>query len=361
MKRICVLLSLFMVFSLALTGCTGRGQVPVPEPETTAAAAPSQAETEPESAAGAAEETTAAGLRDADQAAAGMPETETAADETAAEGTDAAEETEGEQPFSGAGVAEKSDDFGAMTEEVPEAMPEEEEIELDEGLPEDGGAVSETDEDGYPIPDRKLIAIDPGHQAHANSGQEPVGPGSSKTKAKVSSGTAGDYTGASEYQLNLDVALKLKAELLSRGYDVLMIRESNDVDISNVERATMANDAHADAFIRIHADGSEDHSSHGCFTICQTSSNPYNADIYPECNALAESVLEGLVASTGAYNRGVMRSDTYSGINWSKVPVTIVEMGFMSNKEEDELMQTEDYQNKIARGLADGIDIYFRR
>ena len=205
-----------------------------------------------------------------------------------------------------------------------------------------------------------IIAIDAGHQARGNKEKEPLGPGSEELKAKVSSGTRGVATGIYEYELNLTIAQALKAELEARGYTIVMIRDSHDVDISNKERAETANTSGAEIFLRIHANGSENSSVHGTLTICNTASSPYNPEIHDESLRLAQEALTHMVELMGSKDRGVWETDTMSGINWCTIPVTIIEMGYMSNEDEDRLMQEPDYQNRIVQGIADGVDAYFQ-
>lgn len=206
----------------------------------------------------------------------------------------------------------------------------------------------------------KKIAIDPGHQGKGNSEQEPIGPGASQTKAKVASGTSGRTTGIPEYQLNLDVSLKLRDELIARGYEVYMIRETNDVNISNAERAQAAAESGADILVRIHANGSENSSVAGALTMAPSTANAYLDDeLVGQCQKLSQAVIASFCEATGANNQGVYQTDEMSGLNWCTIPATIVEMGYMTNPEEDTKMQTEEYQNSMVQGIANGIDQYF--
>ncbi len=204
-----------------------------------------------------------------------------------------------------------------------------------------------------------VIMIDPGHQLEGDSETEPNGPDSTEMKARVTSGTVGVETGVYEYELNLEIALMLRDELEARGYTVLLTREVHDVNISNMERALMANEAGADITVRIHANSHEDSSADGAEALAPSTSNPYCSDIAEQSQELSSCVLNAYCEATGMDNRKVKINDTMTGINWCEMPVTILELGFMSNPTDDTNMQDDAYQQKMVSGIADGIDEYF--
>ena len=207
-------------------------------------------------------------------------------------------------------------------------------------------------------PNNIVIVIDPGHQLRGDNNKEPNGPGSTTMKARVTSGTTGVATGVAEYILNLDISLKLKAELENRGYVVHMTRSTHDVNISNKERAEYANSVNADIAVRIHANGAGP-SVRGAETLAPSAGNPYVSHLSKASISLSRCVINAYCAATGFSNRGVKTNDTMTGINWSSVPVTIIELGFMSNAEEDRAMQDAIMQNNMVQGIANGIDAYF--
>lgn len=200
------------------------------------------------------------------------------------------------------------------------------------------------------------IGIDPGHQAHANREQEPIAPNSKKTKDKVASGTQGVKTRVPEYQVNLDVSLKLRDALEALGCEVYMTRETNDVDISNLERAQMMNELGVDLVLRIHCNGSEKKSDQGIgLYVTKT------GDIAASSLAAAEAMMPELITATGAHDHGIHKRDTYTGQNWSTVPCVMVEMGYMSNPDEDVKLNDPEYQDQLVQGMVDGICAYFDR
>ena len=236
-----------------------------------------------------------------------------------------------------------------ISTEMPEEAGEGEQPEGDTG---DAGPAEQTS--------GKIVVIDPGHQGHGDSGQEPIGPGASETKPRVSSGTSGSVSGLDEYELNLIVSLQLRDELQSRGYTVYMTRETHDVSMSNKERADYAASVGGDVFVRIHANGSEDSSVSGALTMAPSDGNPFlSSDLITQSQALSQCVIDSYVAATGFNNQGVYMTDDMSGINWCSMPVTIVEMGYMSSPSDDAAMADPSMQVNMVDGIANGIDQYF--
>ena len=204
-----------------------------------------------------------------------------------------------------------------------------------------------------------LIFIDPGHQAKGDPNPEPIGPGSPYQKARVSSGTEGIATKKPEYILNLEASIVLKHILEDKGYTVMMSRETHDVNISNSERAIMANEKNADLAIRIHADSLDNSSKTGASILIPEEGGKYTAPIFEESNDCAGFIKTNM-QNAGIGLNGIFQRGDLTGFNWSKVPVVLIEMGFMSNYNEDQMMSNPDYQEKLMQSVADGVEEYFK-
>lgn len=181
---------------------------------------------------------------------------------------------------------------------------------------------------GVDDPGAYTVVIDPGHGG-------------------TSSGAV--YEGIYEKDITLPVSLKVADLLIARGYNVLMTRW-DDSSRTLTERSDFANAAKADVFVSIHANALSDFSFQGIMTFHHP-----NSIIGPQ---LAGYIQSAVLATTGGIDRGV-RTENYAVLRQTTMPAALIEIGFMSNHEELMLMLDDSYQNRIAQGIAQGIENYF--
>ncbi len=206
---------------------------------------------------------------------------------------------------------------------------------------------------------KHVVAIDPGQQQAAMTEKEPIGPGASDTVDKMSYGATSTTTQKREYEWTLLLSEKIKTELETRGYQVIMTRETSDVRISNAERAQAVNETDAEIYISIQADAAGNTSAKGIYTQIASKDNSYVKGLYKDSKALATAIQTRLISETGANDRGIKEEDNIPAINYCSVPTAVLQLGFMSNVEEDANLWTEEYQEKLVKAICDGIDAYF--
>lgn len=200
------------------------------------------------------------------------------------------------------------------------------------------------------------IGVNPGHQSKSDYRLDPIAPGSKKKRAKVSSGAAGVSTRRPEYKVNLEIALILRDLLEAQGAKVVMSRTTNNVNISNLNRAKLFNKAKVDLALQLHCNSSRQRGTSG-IVLYVGKGLSHSA----ESKRAAKTMLKAMVDKTKAKKRGVKTSSAYIGLNWSTQPSILVEMGYMSNAKEDKKLSTPGYQYKLAEGMAEGIALHFER
>ena len=174
-------------------------------------------------------------------------------------------------------------------------------------------------------------------------------------KVFIDAGHGGTDPGALGYgyresDLNLQVAKKVESKLKSKGIDVKMSRNS-DIFYSLSERAEMANDYGADAFVSIHQNSAEAKSANGIETY-------YNRK-KKEDRPLSNDIQKQVISQTGANNRGVKNAE-FTVLVKSKMISALVECGFITNELEVKKLSDSSYQDKLATGIANGIEEYLK-
>lgn len=201
-----------------------------------------------------------------------------------------------------------------------------------------------------------IICLDPGHCVTPEAGKghrELMSPLSTQTKPVYTTGTQG--AGLSEEKLNLIVGLKLRDALEALGAEVVMTREVSEITITGIERCEIANESGADVHIHIHADGFSDSSVHGVSVLVPTGDYLGTPSIKDESVRLGELMVNAVAEATGAKNRGTIGRYDLTGLNFSQIPSVFIEMGYMTNPEEDARLNTEEYQDQIVQGMVNSL------
>ena len=170
----------------------------------------------------------------------------------------------------------------------------------------------------------------------------------------LDAGHGGSATGAlyervMEKSITLPVTLRAAELLGEKGYNVVLTR-NKDVYMDLYDRCDVANNVGADIFVSIHANASPTNLDfQGTFTYSYPGSS--------RGEALADCIQRAVVAETGFIDRGLLTND-YVVLRETLMPAALLEMGFMSNHEELERLVQPEYQEKVAQGVAKGVESY---
>ncbi len=203
----------------------------------------------------------------------------------------------------------------------------------------------------------RVIGLDPGHQSVPDFGLELIAPDSHFTKIRQSAGCSGVRSGVPEYRVNLLVAEKVAALLQSCGATVVMSRTTNDVWLSNIERAVLMNQSGAALWIRLHCNACTDTERYGASVLMP--SQIITPDIYEQSLYLSQCIGGAFGEATDAGEVQLVPLENQTGFNWSRIPVVALEMGYLTNAREDALLNSDAYQMRCALGIFNGIVRYF--
>ncbi|MBO4241701.1 MAG: N-acetylmuramoyl-L-alanine amidase [Clostridiales bacterium] len=192
------------------------------------------------------------------------------------------------------------------------------------------------------------VVIDPGHQAQTSEEMELCAEWLSIEKPRCTTGTTGVVTGVNEYDLTLQYALVLKDYLEQCGAEVILTRDTSDIDLSNQERAAIAVDNGADLFLRLHADAANDPVTSGVRVyVPDTGSYTYQSTAWGD-------ELAGLIAEAEGFGYEDTRSTyLYTGLNYANtIPSFQICLGFLSNSDDEAVLTDEENTVAVAEAVS---------
>lgn len=179
--------------------------------------------------------------------------------------------------------------------------------------------------------DKTVIVLDPGHGG--------VDEGCSQ----------GDRE---EKTINLEIARTVRAQLLEMGYEVVLTREA-DTALTLEQRVDKAEEVHADLFVSIHQNFSEESEAEG-IEVWYSGQNEE-----AQSERLSKLILKSTVETTKAKSRELQKTDALYTVRECKIPSCLIETGFLSNSSEGRKLADPEYQKQIASGIVSGIDLFF--
>jgi len=197
----------------------------------------------------------------------------------------------------------------------------------------------------YEAGDPPLVGIDPGHLGYT-------------VEKYKNTGAVSVHSGMVEHEWSLKVARVLKEMLLERGYDVYMVRDTDDwkeFPYNNGDRTLAANAVGCDILVAIHWDSFDQAEVDGYHTIYKGSKKTPN---YRLAKAVSDAYGKAIDGAISKYANPVGRDDLWQ-LNVATMPAIIVECGFSSNPSDAAWLENEANYEIIAEGIAEGIDDYF--
>ncbi len=196
---------------------------------------------------------------------------------------------------------------------------------------------------GYPTqgPRNKIVVIDPGH-------------GTIKAGGWVDPGAIGSTLKIRELNVNVPIALKVEEYLRQEGVDVILTHKGT-TNRDLYDRANLANNENAYCFVSIHANATGNRAIQGIGVFYYAPE--WMPDIFMqrlERQNLASYILDEAVKATGRPSYGLFESN-FAVIRETKMPSVLVETGFLTNQQEEQLLASPAFQAQVARGIANGI------
>lgn len=204
-------------------------------------------------------------------------------------------------------------------------------------LPEDNSLNSQRPE---------VIVIDAGNQENQETGAKQAALAETATNSSIQ-----------ETSLNFKIAQKIKEKLEENGYIAII---NTDININGEYMSGLANQIKADAMVSICFGSAARKKRNGATVYCSTRDNQnIKKKKYLRNKLLAKNIFEAYTKETGFNGRGVKESDNYPSINCCKIPMAIIEMGYITNKKDYNKMNNSGFQDKMAEGIVNGIKGYF--